>query len=726
MEGIKVKKLFILILMLLCVMFLAGSASAATPTNIGPIKKPPATINVNPGDSIQTKVDNANPGDILNLSSGTYNLTYDIHINKNLTITGPQTTGTPTAIIDGKQNTATFCIYSGASVKLEHLTIQNSKLNSNIDASGTGGIENLGNLTMEYCDVHNDTSGNYGAIYNIGTLTINNSNIHDNKYLGIYNQGNCTINNSNINNNGKGIYNTGTCTLNNSNINKNSEGIFSWKGTLIVNSCHINYNNVGDQYGGGIYNSHNICTITKSYIEYNRAGYGGGIYNDGTNQYPMTITGSCITNNTAEWCGGGINNHGTCTSINSYVINNTAWDGGGIYNCGTLTINGSNINNNTSNATTDYISDGGGGIFNTGSGNCTITKTTIKNNITSYNGGAIYNNQSNITVKDSNINNNTATKYGGGICNINGTLTLTGCYIKINTANIGGGIYNTGTSTVNSCDFELNKAVVYGNTIYNEVIDNSPCILHFNRFYKPSQYEVYSSSGNVDARYNWWSTNKNPINNINGAVNASSWLILKISPNLTIIGKGITSTITANLCYDSNGNYHNPLSGHVLNGILIKFTTSLGGITNSAFTSNGTAKVLLTGGSVGGIANVSDNLDNQIAIAKVTIDSTPPKISSTTPANLKTGIKRNSTITIKFTENIYNSTNYDIITVKNLTTGKKSTLTKTISGNILYIKNSCFLSPNTWYQVIMPIVAVKDKAGNKLNATCTFKFKTGT
>ena len=44
------------------------------------------------------------------------------------------------------------------------------------------------------------------------------------------------------------------------------------------------------------------------------------------------------------------------------------------------------------------------------------------------------------------------------------------------------------------------------------------------------------------------------------------------------------------------------------------------------------------------------------------VDTTPPKVSSTVPANMKTGISRGSNVVIKFNENIKNSTYFNSIT----------------------------------------------------------------
>lgn len=108
------------------------------------------------------------------------------------------------------------------------------------------------------------------------------------------------------------------------------------------------------------------------------------------------------------------------------------------------------------------------------------------------------------------------------------------------------------------------------------------------------------------------------------------------------------------------------------------------------------------------------------------IDRIPPKIYSTNPTNLKTGIARTTTLTIKFGETIKTSTYWSSIKVKNLLTGKYITImNKYIIGNTVYIKTST-RSASTWYQIIIPAKSVRDYAGNNLAITYAIKFKTGT
>jgi len=103
--------------------------------------------------------------------------------------------------------------------------------------------------------------------------------------------------------------------------------------------------------------------------------------------------------------------------------------------------------------------------------------------------------------------------------------------------------------------------------------------------------------------------------------------------------------------------------------------------------------------------------------------TTGPKVSSTTPTNLKTGVSRTATIVIKCNKNIKSSTYFSNIKVKNLATNKYLTITKTITGNTLYLKSTT-KSANTWYQVTIPKAAIKDFTNKNLYTAYVFKFKT--
>ncbi len=123
---------------------------------------------------------------------------------------------------------------------------------------------------------------------------------------------------------------------------------------------------------------------------------------------------------------------------------------------------------------------------------------------------------------------------------------------------------------------------------------------------------------------------------------------------------------------------------------------------------------------------VVDLAGNKSPIYKQTykIDKTAPKVLSASPRNKTNGVSLNSTIKIRFNEKIVVGTKLTKIYVKNLKTGKISAIRKTISGSVLSIKTST-RTQKCMYQVYIPAGAIKDKSGNILKTTYTFKFRTG-
>jgi hypothetical protein len=139
------------------------------------------------------------------------------------------------------------------------------------------------------------------------------------------------------------------------NANGGGGGIYNY-GTVDMNGCDVNVNNVQMGNGGGIYNFH-IMTMDRCNVIGNTAYYdGGGIYNyRGT----LTMKDCNVKYNHANGYGGGINNNGSLIMNNCDVSGNTARYGGGINNNGSLIMNNCNVNNNSANG---Y----GGGINNNG------------------------------------------------------------------------------------------------------------------------------------------------------------------------------------------------------------------------------------------------------------------------------------------------------------------------------------------------------------------------
>ncbi|MBZ2164620.1 right-handed parallel beta-helix repeat-containing protein [Methanobacterium spitsbergense] len=273
---------------------------------------------------------------------------------------------------------------------------------------------------------------------------------------------------------------------------------------------------------------------------------------------------------------------------------------------------------------------------------------------------------------------------------------------------IGNNIYNNG----NGISFVNIFAPSTGNKIkYNRIVNNDHWAV------------VNYSNENISAYWNWWGSNSSPKTKIIGKAIYDPWLVLTLKAVPSTVQTNTNSKITADLRYDSIGKLQT--GGYLPNGIRVNFATTLGTIGSSASTVNGIAQTNLTSGTLG-TSTVSAKLDNQTVKTSVKIiDTIPPKVLLTNPTNWKTGFSKTSSIAIKFSEYLKTSTYYNHITIKNLTTGKYVTITKSITRNTLYLKMPLTRLAYNWYQVTIPKDAIKDYAGNNLSATYTFRFKTG-
>ena len=295
--------------------------------------------------------------------------------------------------------------------------------------------------------------------------------------------------------------------------------------------------------------------------------------------YIMTIHGVLIlinnnfTDNAATNFGGAIYNDGTLNAIGSNLTNNLGGMGGAIYNDGTLTISNSNLTYNNANDGGAIVNGGnlvesqcnftnnkamcaGGATINFNDCYMNVLKSTFIGNNATF--GGVFVNYGNIDITDSSFSNNTAMEWGGAIFNYN--------TVKLNFSSLIGNIANTGNS-------------------------------------------LYNYMGLMDASQNWWGSNFGPSNNIYGTT-VTSWIILTVNSNSSILSNNGHSTITADLLHDSNGNFHDPVSGKVPE-LMVIFNTTLGTITPETPTVNGSAISDFNGGSTGGIAIVSVFVDNQ-------------------------------------------------------------------------------------------------------------------
>ena len=119
-------------------------------------------------------------------------------------------------------------------------------------------------------------------------------------------------------------------------------------GTLVMNNCTIS-NNIAEDVGG-VYNAANAtASINNCYFGGNNGNTGCGSIGNATTASSMTITNTTIENSHAGTNGGGIWN-GSTLSLTDVIIRNcdATRNGGGIYNEGTLNIEGGSITDNSS------------------------------------------------------------------------------------------------------------------------------------------------------------------------------------------------------------------------------------------------------------------------------------------------------------------------------------------------------------------------------------------
>ena len=489
--------------------------------------------------TIQNATQTVNKGGTINIANGYYSKSKDnnITIDKNMNIRGQSKTGT---IITGSNTNWIFYILPGVNATISNLSLIN----------GT-------KIANKYTD--NNCSG--GAINNRGNLKVYNCNL----------KGNHATATIGVTAYGGAIYNTGYLTTDNS----------GFTGNIVTGTLHDS----SVVSGGAIYNM-GYLNINKTTFNDNTANgheaSGGAVTNDAGS---LIVNESTFTNNTA---------------IASMGITG----GGAISNNGSMTVTYSNFTMNNAKGWYDTIADNtlGGAIYNVGGSLArpvTISNSNFIENIATNGvprGGAVYN-KGVMSLINCNFTGNTAF-IGGAIDNDYGTMTVFACKFTNNVAktngSTGGAINNYGTLTATSNTFKNNTADD-GGAIYT----NNTSHMHFNQFIGNKAGDggaIESGGGIADASLNWWGTNAGPTTNIFGNVTVSPWLVLKViaKPNMP---NNSQTTVTANLLYDNNGVYHNPLNGHELNGIPVTFTTTLGTITSPANTVNGSAISTFKSGS---------------------------------------------------------------------------------------------------------------------------------
>lgn len=169
--------------------------------------------------------------------------------------------------------------------------------------------------------------------------------------------------------------------------------------------CDVTLTN-GDAPGfGGAIANFGVLTVRGSVIRNNHANFSGGI--GGISGTTTRIESTSIMDNTANVNGGGVANDGDMTIVSSRVIGNTATNGvgGGAANDGTLTILQSNVNENHAQRA--------GGVANVGGGSTTIRNSNVNTNTAAVAPGGVLNTGGTVTLISSRVRNNQPTNCAG-------------------------------------------------------------------------------------------------------------------------------------------------------------------------------------------------------------------------------------------------------------------------------------------------------------------------
>ena len=360
------------------------------------------------------------------------------------------------------------CLITFGTVELDNVEVHGCNSGGTTENGGALYVDSGASATLNNVNLHDNSAGlSGGGIYNLGTLTVNNSTFTHNSAAtgdggGIRNAGLLTVTQGTLSGNtaatgGGGISSSGATakvTLSNVDLTSNSAlsgnggAIENITGTLKLTNGTVSGNTVAGSFsglGGGIHNlagdlrlqnvivSSNVITagsgggiandidpsflgLTNVTLNANRARSGGGLLNYGL----INATSVSINGNTSTGAGGGILSSGQLIMDNAIIYDNTAVSvGGGLLNSGSAFLNFMTISTNSSTASGNIA--GGGGIFNYNQ--LYMTNATISGNNATADGGGIYNwaldashigkgNLTNVTIE-----NNRAGRSGGGVFN---------------------------------------------------------------------------------------------------------------------------------------------------------------------------------------------------------------------------------------------------------------------------------------------------------------------
>ncbi len=183
-----------------------------------------------------------------------------------------------------------------------------------------------------------------------------------------------------------------------------------------------------------------------------------------------------------------------------------------------------------------------------------------------------------------------------------------------------------------------NNAIISGNNITNSKFGINPqystAQIHFNRITRSSSFGLVSQfNSTINAKNNWWGTNTpsyinspnwvstyHDVYNCGSVTSYNPWLILSFDAD-SCTSSDVNAGVTTDLTHNNQGN-DTSSSGHVPNGIPVKFTTNFGTITSPVYTVKGKATTIVNvGNTQTRIGNISSSVDRQSISAQLTINT---------------------------------------------------------------------------------------------------------
>ncbi len=480
------------------------------------------------------------------------------------------------------------------------------------------------------------------------------------------------------------------------------------------------------QNGGGIYCNNSSPTISNNVIKKNVViNRGSGISVRGSSS--PVITNNTITENgtyTSGMEGGGIDllypDAAGTRVVHNVISRNNVWSSGGA---------GISLNGDAEIAYNVIVENScracdGAGIRGNGSSAAKIHNNFIARNSTAGSGGGMALFVYSATVTNNTITNNSAGSsagLGGGGIALGGSVTLANNIISFNSD----GIYLPYPDVP-----YLSHNNVFGNTngdylgVGRGATDVSADPLFVDN--AVGNYHLRMASPCIDQ-------------GDNGAVD-NAWIDIDGEPRISneIVDIGAdefyvydstppTTTMSLDGTLGENGWYWSDVVVTLIatdNGSGVartEYSFDAGGTWNTytgPFTVTSEGSTVIDYRSIDSAGNVEPYLWDEVKIDRI---APVVVVSGADPANGATNVSVNQTVTVTFSENVQEGTNFANIKLYRARINPSREVTTLnsvppVPGNVLYIDPVANLNPLTIYRVVIPAGSVKDMAGHPLAA----------